>query len=104
MNFLRLAETAGWRTVFLGPATPIEDVLAAAHCEQTDLVSVSYRLTPATGVHLLGRFAEAADELRGNGVRFAFQVPATATGKRVEPRSHQDSQSQSHQVCPSRHW
>jgi hypothetical protein len=22
-NFLRLAETAGWRTIFLGPAVPI---------------------------------------------------------------------------------
>ena len=26
MNFLRLAEAAGWRTVFLGPAVPIEAV------------------------------------------------------------------------------
>ena len=29
-NFLRLAEAAGWRTVFLGPAVPIEKVLEAA--------------------------------------------------------------------------
>lgn len=29
-NFLRLAEKAGWRTVFLGPAVPIEKVLQAA--------------------------------------------------------------------------
>ena len=29
-NFLRLAESAGWRTIFLGPAVPIEQVLAAA--------------------------------------------------------------------------
>ena len=28
-RFLQLAEEAGWRTVFLGPATPIEAVLAA---------------------------------------------------------------------------
>jgi hypothetical protein len=72
MNFLRLAEQAGWRTVFLGPATPIEDVLAVARHERADLVGVSYRLTPETGAHLLGRFAEAADELRLSGVRFAF--------------------------------
>jgi methanogenic corrinoid protein MtbC1 len=29
-NFLRLADAAGWRAVFLGPAIPIEQVLEAA--------------------------------------------------------------------------
>jgi methylmalonyl-CoA mutase cobalamin-binding subunit len=72
MNFLRLAESAGWRTVFLGPAVPIEEVLAAARRERADLVGVSYRLTPETGERLLGEFAEEADELRRAGVRFAF--------------------------------
>ena len=71
-NFLRLAEQAGWRTVFLGPAVPVEEVLAAARREQADLVGVSYRLTPETGERLLGEFAEAADELRNAGVRFVF--------------------------------
>ncbi len=72
MNFLRLAEAAGWRTVFLGPAVAIEDVIIAARREKADLVGVSYRLTPETGERLLGEFAEAADELHENGVRFAF--------------------------------
>src|SRR5215207_4591884 len=72
MNFLRLAEAAGWRTVFLGPAVPVEELVAAARREQADLVGVSYRLTPETGAQLLGAFAEAADELRAAGVRFAF--------------------------------
>ena len=72
MNFLRLAEAAGWRTVFLGPATPIAEVLEAARREKADLVAVSYRLTPETGERLLGEFAEAADDLRTQGVRFAF--------------------------------
>lgn len=71
-NFLRLAESAGWRTVFLGPAVSIEDVLISARREKADLVGISYRLTPETGERLLGDFAEAADELRANGVRFAF--------------------------------
>jgi len=71
-NFLRLAEAAGWRTVFLGPAVSIEEVLAAARREKADLVGVSYRLTPETGVRLLGEFAEAASDLRANGIRFAF--------------------------------
>ena len=84
MNFLRLAEAAGWRTVFLGPAVPIERVLAAARDEQADLVGVSYRLTPETGERLLGEFAEAADELRATGVRFAFGgTPPTAQKARA---------------------
>jgi methylmalonyl-CoA mutase cobalamin-binding subunit len=72
MNFLRLAEQTGWQTVFLGPAVSVDSILQAAREEQADLVAVSYRLTPETGERLLGDFAEAADELRGQGVRFAF--------------------------------
>ncbi|HKJ37709.1 MAG TPA: cobalamin B12-binding domain-containing protein, partial [Anaerolineales bacterium] len=71
-NFLRLAESAGWRTVFLGPSVPIEEVLKVAKRENADMVGVSYRLTPETGERLLGEFAEAASELHEKGVRFAF--------------------------------
>jgi hypothetical protein len=87
-NFLRLAEAAGWRTVFLGPAVPIEEVIAAARRAAAStslastslasaslselLVGVSYRLTPETGERLLGQFAEAASDLHAAGVRFAF--------------------------------
>jgi hypothetical protein len=72
MNFLRLAEAAGWRTVFLGPAVPVDEVVAVARREQADLVGVSYRLTPETGAQLLGEFAEAADSLQATGTRFVF--------------------------------
>ncbi|HSQ16917.1 MAG TPA: cobalamin-dependent protein [Anaerolineales bacterium] len=71
-NFLRLAEAAGWRTIFLGPAVPIAQVIAAAQAEKADLVGISYRLTPETGERLLGEFAEAASELHEKGMRFAF--------------------------------
>ncbi|HVM72054.1 MAG TPA: cobalamin B12-binding domain-containing protein, partial [Anaerolineales bacterium] len=71
-NFLRLAEAAGWQTVFLGPAVSIESVLEAARREKADLVGVSYRLTPETGERLLGQFAEEASELQAQGVRFVF--------------------------------
>ncbi|MFO7586161.1 MAG: cobalamin B12-binding domain-containing protein, partial [Anaerolineales bacterium] len=71
-NFLRLAEVAGWRTVFLGPAVPVDELLEAAKREKADLVGVSYRLTPETGERLLGQFAEAASELHDAGVKFAF--------------------------------
>jgi methylmalonyl-CoA mutase cobalamin-binding subunit len=71
-NFLRLAEAAGWRTVFLGPAVSVEEMISAAEREGAEMVGVSYRLTPETGERLIGEFAEAASELHGRGVRFAF--------------------------------
>jgi methylmalonyl-CoA mutase cobalamin-binding subunit len=83
-NFLRLAEQAGWTTVFLGPAVPVEQVLEAARQHRADLVGVSYRLTPETGERLLAEFAEAADELRAAGVKFAFggTPPVAARARR----------------------
>ena len=71
-RFLQIARQAGWRTVFLGPAVPVETFLEAVRREQADLVGVSYRLTPDTGERLLASFAEEADALREQGVRFVF--------------------------------
>ena len=71
-NFLRLAESAGWHTVFMGPAVTVENLIEAAKREKADLVGVSYRLTPETGERLLAEFAEEADELREAGVKFIF--------------------------------
>ena len=71
-NFLQLADQAGWRTVFLGPAVSIAEFIEIAVRENADLVGVSYRLTPDTGSRLLGEFAEAADDLRTNGTHFVF--------------------------------
>ena len=34
MNFLRVAETAAWRTVFLGPAVSVEQMIEAARREK----------------------------------------------------------------------
>lgn len=43
--FLRLAEQAGWRTVFLGPAVSIDEFIEATQHENADMVGDSYRLT-----------------------------------------------------------
>lgn len=72
VNFLRLAEQAGWRTVFLGPAVSIEKALQSAITENADLLAVSYRLTPENGERLLAQFAEEADDLKSRGIQFAF--------------------------------
>ncbi len=71
-KFLDQAEAAGWRTVFLGPAVSVEEVLQTARREKADLVGVSYRLTPETGERLIAEFAEAAEDLKAAGVRFLF--------------------------------
>jgi len=71
-NFLRLAEQAGWETVFLGPAVPADVLVEKARAYQADLVGVSYRLSPENGERLLAEFAEQADDLRASGVRFVF--------------------------------
>jgi len=79
-RFLRLAEEAGWRTIFLGPAVAPANLIAAAQHEISSnaaapdelLIGVSYRLTPETGERLLAGFAEEADELRSSGVHFIF--------------------------------
>ena len=72
INFLRIAKGVGWKTIFLGPAVPIEKVIEIAKKENADLVGVSYRLTPENGERLLAEFAEAADELRSSGIKFVF--------------------------------
>jgi methylmalonyl-CoA mutase cobalamin-binding subunit len=83
-RFLRLAQAAGWKTVFLGPAVSIEKFLESARREKADLIGVSYRLTPETGERLLAQFAEEADNLRTAGIRFAFAgTPPMAERARV---------------------
>jgi hypothetical protein len=72
INFLHLAEVAGWKTVFLGPATSIEDFISAIKQYHPDLVGVSYRLTPENGERLLVNFAEEADQFKEQGMRFVF--------------------------------
>lgn len=71
-NFLRLAEQAGWDTVFLGPAVSAGEMIEKAREHQADLVGVSYRLSPQNGERILAGFAEQADDLRTRGVRFVF--------------------------------
>ncbi len=41
LNFLRLAEAAGWRTLFLGPAVSVEGMIQTAQRGKADLVGVS---------------------------------------------------------------
>ena len=83
-NFLDLCESAGCRTVFLGPAVGPKALVDAALADRPDIVAVSYRLTPEGAEHL---FRELRDEIarRGlTGVRFVFggTPPAAAAAER----------------------
>ena len=53
LSFLHLARTAGYETVFLGPAVSVEDFAAAVAEHDPELVAVSYRLTPSVAKTLI---------------------------------------------------
>lgn len=72
LNFLRLAESLGYETEFMGPATPVERFVSRIHEMKPDLAAVSYRLTPEAAQEL---FKELEKELKRQGikgVRFVF--------------------------------
>ena len=62
LNFFKLAEDEGYRTVFTGPATSVDDLLAAIRRESPEIVAVSYRLTPENARSLLMELGEACSE------------------------------------------
>jgi len=72
LNFLRLAESLGYETEFMGPATPVERFVSRIHEIKPDLAAVSYRFTPESAQEL---FKELEKELKRQGikgVRFVF--------------------------------
>ncbi|HEX6989701.1 MAG TPA: methionine synthase [Bacillota bacterium] len=73
VNFLRLAEEQGYETAFLGPATPVDELVGAALEDMPEIVAVGYRLTPEAGRHVLEELQQAATRAGLTGrVRFIF--------------------------------
>ncbi|MDP3486683.1 MAG: cobalamin B12-binding domain-containing protein [Bacillota bacterium] len=62
MTFLRLAEEVGHNTHFLGPATPILDIISASLEWRPDVLAVSYRLTPEVAESLFAELKGALYE------------------------------------------
>ena len=62
MTFLRLAEEVGHDTHFLGPATPIPDIISASLEWRPDVLAVSYRLTPEVAESLFAELQGALQE------------------------------------------
>ncbi|HEY5605334.1 MAG TPA: cobalamin B12-binding domain-containing protein [Thermoplasmata archaeon] len=72
VNFLHIAEENGYTARFLGPAVPIERVIAAIREAGPDLVAISYRLTPENAKKVLRDFKEAVERERLGERRFVF--------------------------------
>ncbi len=58
VNFLRLAEELGYKTIFLGPANSVSKVIDTIEKHKPDIVAVSYRLSPQSLVPVLDQLQE----------------------------------------------
>ena len=68
VNFLRLAESAGYEAVCLGPAVAIDRLMGAVIEADPEIVAVGYRLTPDTARELFAELQKAI-EAHGQGHR-----------------------------------
>jgi len=62
INFLRLAEREGYKTIFLGPAASVKTFVGAMIETDADLIGVSYRLMPESGEFHLTQLKMALEE------------------------------------------
>lgn len=62
INFLKLAEREGYKTIFLGPAVSIKTFIDAAIETDADVIGVSYRLMPESGEFHLEQLKMALEE------------------------------------------
>jgi len=72
LNFLALAERAGYETEFLGAAVPVDAFVDAIREHDPDLVGVSYRLTPEVARNLIADLKQRVDRAGLADRRFVF--------------------------------
>ena len=75
LNFLAATRRHGFRTVFLGPATPIERVIEEAKRLEPDVLALSYRLTPEAAERLFSELGSALERAGLAGTRTWFGGP-----------------------------
>ncbi|HEY7588309.1 MAG TPA: cobalamin B12-binding domain-containing protein [Thermoplasmata archaeon] len=85
VNFLHLAEEAGYTATFLGPAVPVARIVEAIRSEEPDLVAISYRLTPENARAVLDELKVGVDRENLRGRRFVFggTPPCAAQAREV---------------------
>jgi methylmalonyl-CoA mutase cobalamin-binding subunit len=72
LNFLRLAEAAGYEVHSMGPAVPVAKLVGAAVEANADIIAVSYRLTPEVAANLIDELRCEAERAGIAGRRFIF--------------------------------
>lgn len=72
VNFLRLADEQGYKTVSLGPAVSVRELVGAIVESAPELVAVGYRLTPSTAEPLLVELRRELERAGVSNVRMAF--------------------------------
>ena len=79
VSFLRLADEAGYRTEFLGPATPVGRIIEAARELQPEIIAVGYRMSPEPLAAVLQELKAELEAAGLAGIRLAFGgTPAVA--------------------------
>ena len=71
-NFINIANQLGYKCKFLGPATPIADIINEIQKEKYDIVGLSYRLTPSTVRPLLQDFIKGYERIEKKPERMFF--------------------------------
>ncbi len=61
-NFLKLAESAGWDTEFIGAAKSPEEIAAWVHENRPHVLAIGYRLDPKAAGRLIERLVTALEE------------------------------------------
>ena len=72
ISFLSLARSVGHDVIFLGPATPVDELLQRARDEKADMIAVSYRLTPEVARSLFREMEEKIPEYGLQDKEFVF--------------------------------
>lgn len=63
VHFLNLAEAEGYKSIFLGPAIPIEKIIENIKLYRPDYVALGYRLTPENVLPLIDELKQRAESL-----------------------------------------
>ncbi|MFQ6092947.1 MAG: cobalamin B12-binding domain-containing protein [bacterium] len=74
-RFLRLAQSQGYETHFLGPAVSIDALIEGIERYDPEVVGLSYRLTPEVAEGLINDFIKKLDEKDLKGRTFLFSGP-----------------------------
>jgi hypothetical protein len=71
-NFIQIAKQLGYKNYFLGPATPISDIINKIKVIKPNIVGLSYRLTPKTVIAILEKFFKKYEKLEKKPKKIFF--------------------------------